>query len=106
MSKTIHHDTKTIMIRWHGTRKYQGSDVVGMRGYPNPNYDGGQRYELSFENGEWECLYFLYDADGVIGYEPRFKLIKRDADLFAVIRACEEHAYQEYEEAHKVYDPE
>lgn len=105
MSK-VHYDTKHIQIRWHGLRNYQGVDVTGMRGFPNPNYDGGQRYELWFEDGEWECHYFLYDADGVIGYEPRFKLIKRDVDLYAVIRASEEHAFQVYEEAHKVYDPE
>lgn len=105
MSK-IHFDTKTIQIRWHGLRKFRGQDVVGMRGYPNPNYDGGQRYELEFTDGVWRADYFLYDADGVIGYEPRFKLIKQDADLFAVIRACEEHAFEVYEQETKVYDPE
>ena len=99
----INHERKTIFIRWHGLRKYKGVDVVGLRGFPDPNLDGEQRYELSLENGLWECLYFMYDADGVIGYEPRFKPIKRDADLYAVIRASEEHAYTVY---HDVDDSE
>lgn len=96
MSNTIDHERKTILIRWHGLRQYQKTEVVGMRGYPEPNEDGSQRYELDYKDGQWRADYFVADIGHGIGYDPIFRLVKQDADLFAVIRACEEHAYITY----------
>jgi hypothetical protein len=99
MKNTIDDERKTIVIRWHALRQYQKSDVVGLRGYPEPNFDDEQRYELEFRDGMWRCDNFVADIGHGIGYDPIFRLVKQDPDLYVVIKACEEHAYTVYQNA-------
>ena len=82
----IHHDTETISIRWHGLRKYKGQDIVGMRGFVISDFNMGQRYELSHENGVWDCWCCLGVPDDDLSSDPIYKQIKKDADLFAFNR--------------------
>jgi hypothetical protein len=99
----IDHKLKTVLIRWHGLRKYEGSEIVGMRGFPMPDYNLGQRYEMSLEGGIWKCWCYVGETDS-LAPEPIYKRIKEDADLFAVIRACEEHAYVMYKDETAIAD--
>lgn len=94
--ENINHERKTIMIRWHGLRQYRGTDIVGMRGYPE-HIIGAERYELALIEGIWKCHYYIGDAGNSRWFpNPIYRLVAENADLYAVIRVAEEHAYMIY----------
>lgn len=101
---SINQENKTITIRWHAIRPYKKDEIVGMRGYPET--DGTQRYELSFNGSEWEAHHVHGNKDHTgVGYEPYVRLILRYKDLFAVIKKCEEHAYELWHQEQDDFDP-
>lgn len=79
------------MIRWHGLREYQKTEVLAMRGFTGD----GKRYELDKDrDGQWRVDYAAGEINDGLSSNTLYRFIAKDQDILKVIQAAEEHAYK------------